>query len=247
MKQKIGTYTFNVEPYLCDLNGKATLSMLGNFLMKAASMHAEERGFGYDAMTAIEKAWVLSRLGIQINTYPSVYETVRVQTWIEDVNKIFTQRCFALLNESGEEIGYGRSIWAAIDIKTRRAVNLVEMDASLLNYIEADKQIPVEKIGKIANTTSEAVYLYTPKYSDIDINRHFNSIKYIEHFLDLFEIDTHKNKSVHEFEIVYLSEAFPKDKLTFHKEQISDNRFLLELKNSEKDESVCRASVRFKI
>ena len=245
MKQKIGTYTFNVEPYLCDLNGKATLSMLGNFMMKAATIHAHERGFGYDAMMAIEKAWVLSRLSIQINTYPTVYESVRVQTWIEDVSKIFTQRCFALLNKNGEEIGYGRSIWAAIDITTRRAVNLVEMDKRLLDYIEEDKQIPLEKIGKVESTTSEAVYLYTPRYSDIDINQHFNSIKYIEHFLDLFEIDIHKNKSVCQFEIVFLSEALPGNNLSFHKEQLRDNHFLLELKNIEKDESVCKASVQF--
>ena len=245
MKQKTGTYSFVVEPYLCDLNGKATLSMLGNFMLKAAATHANDRGFGYDAMMAIEKAWVLSRLNVQINKYPTIYETISVQTWIEDVSKIFTQRCFALINEGGEEIGYGRSVWAAIDIKTRRAVNLAEMDNSILDHIETERQIPLKKMGKIANTTSEPVYLYTPKYSDIDINRHFNSIKYIEHFLDLFEIDVHKNKFVHEFEIAFLSEALPKNKLSFHKEETGDGCFLLELKNSEKDESVCRASVQF--
>ena len=245
MKEKTGEFSFTVEPYLCDLNGKATLPMVGNFMLRAAAMHAEERGFGYETMMAIERTWVLSRFSLQINKYPVIYETVRVQTWIEDVNKIFTERCFVLLNQNEEEIGYGRSIWAAIDINTRRPVNIAEMDNKIFDYLGVDKQIPLEKIGKIANTTSEPVYVYTPKYSDIDLNQHFNSIKYIEHFLDLFDINMYKNKSVHEFEIAFLSEALPEHKFSFHKEQTGNNRFLLELKNSKTGESVCRASVLF--
>ena len=243
--EKIGKFTFHVEPYLCDLNGKATLPIIGNFMLRAAAMHAEERGFGYETMTAIEKTWVLSRFSLQINKYPVIYETVYVQTWIEDVNKIFTQRCFVLLNEKEEEIGYGRSIWAAIDINTRRPVNIAEMDNKIFDYLGEDRQIPLRKIGKIAGSTSEPVHFYTPKYSDIDLNQHFNSIKYIEHFLDLFDIDTYKNKSVCKFEIAFLSEALPKQKFLMHKEQIEDDHFLTELKNAENGESVCRASIFF--
>lgn len=47
----IGSYQFKIDAYLTDFSGKATLSMLGSFMLQAATIHAEERGFGYSYMT----------------------------------------------------------------------------------------------------------------------------------------------------------------------------------------------------
>ena len=53
-------------------------------------------------------------------------------------------------------------------------------------------------------------------YSDIDINGHVNSIKYIEHILDLFPIEYYKKYRIKKFDIAYIMESHNNDKLNFY-------------------------------
>ena len=69
-KNKIGAFHFVTEPYQLDFQGRMTIPMIGSWLMRAASVHASQRGFGFSDMTERHTAWVLSRLAIEMNAYP---------------------------------------------------------------------------------------------------------------------------------------------------------------------------------
>ena len=55
-------------------------------------------------------------------------------------------------------------------------------------------------------------------YNDVDINGHINSVKYIEHILDLWPIDWYRTHRIRRFEIAYVAEAHAGDQLSFYKE-----------------------------
>ncbi|MDR2468886.1 MAG: acyl-[acyl-carrier-protein] thioesterase, partial [Tannerella sp.] len=84
---------------------------------------------------------------------------------------------------------------------------------------------------------------YRVKYSDLDINGHFNSIKYMESILDLFEIEIYRAHPVIRFEIVYQAEGRYGMNLLLHRKQIADNEYVAAICNEGK--SICRAKVRF--
>ena len=64
---------------------------------------------------------------------PRAYEKFSIQTWVENVYRLFTDRNFAILNQEGKPIGYARSIWAMISMETRKpATCLLCMEARLL-------------------------------------------------------------------------------------------------------------------
>ena len=242
---KTGSYTFHVESYVCDFRGKATLPVIGNFILHAATIHAQERGFGYDAMINSNAAWVLSRLSIEMNEYPGYNEDFIVETWVEDVARFFTQRCFRFLNEAGETIGYARSIWAAIDIRTRRPIDIPAWRPDLSDYIDNTIQCLVEKPAKIPSVETELPVMgYSVRYSDIDINRHMNSIKYMEHTLNVFDLDIFKQKNIRKFEMVYLAEGKFGDKLKLYKKEINSREFLIDTKKEA--ESICRSRIVWK-
>lgn len=243
MKQysKIGSFRYNIESYVCDFRGKATLPIVGNFLLKVATLHAHERGFGYDAIVKDHTAWVLSRLSMEMYEYPVHDEEITVETWIEDVNRLFTQRCIRFINGKGEVIGYARSIWAAIDMNTRRPKDILSWRPDLAEYIVNDVDCPVRKPGKVPEVKGEAITGYTVRYSDIDINCHMNSIKYIEHTIDAFDLDIFKEKSIRFFEIAYLAEGAFGDKLKLYKEEVSPGEFIIDTKRE--DVSLCRCRV----
>jgi len=242
MLPKVGSFKFHIESYVCDFTGKATLPVIGNFILQAATIHAQERGFGYEAMTKSKAAWVLSRLSIEMKEYPEYDQDLIVETWVESVAKFFTQRCFSFIDSKGKIIGYARSIWAAIDLETRRPLDILAWRSDLVDFVDSEKKCPIGKLEKIPSVDeTEPVMGYSVRYSDIDINKHMNSIKYIEHVINVFDLSVFREKLIHKFEMVYLQEGIFGDKLKLYKQDFSANEYVIDTKKGE--ESICRTRI----
>lgn len=242
MKSTVGTYEFTIDAYLADFRGKATLPMIGGFMLQAATKHAEERGFGYSDMTSKQRVWVLSRIAIEIHEYPINDTIFTINTWVASVNRLFTERFFSFENKDGKEIGYARSLWVAININTRKPTNVFELK-DLVNYINTEKKCPIENMSKISPIKNNFVIAdnFTVKYSDVDINKHLNSMKYIEHLVDIFDIDMFKEKEIRRIEINYISEGHYGSKLDILKKQENENVFILEMK--DRNENICVSKI----
>ncbi|RHJ86664.1 acyl-[acyl-carrier-protein] thioesterase [Parabacteroides sp. AM08-6] len=241
-KNKVGEFHFITESYLMDFRGRITIPMIGMYLLHAASSHAADRGFGYDDMTERHTAWVLSRLAIEMTSYPAMSESVTLYTWVDEVGKLFTSRCFELVNGEGKTFGYARSIWAAIDMETRRPTLL---DVAGLGAYITDRPCPIEKPGKIAMVENDtAGESYRVKYSDLDVNGHLNSVKYMEHLLDLFDISMFREKEISRFEIAYQAEGKYGMELSLHNKEMAPDSYSMAICNEGK--AICRAAVTWK-
>ena len=242
--KKIGSYKFIAEPFHVDFNGRLTMGVLGNHLLNCAGFHASERGFGIATLNEDNYTWVLSRLAIDLEEMPYQYEEFTVQTWVENVYRLFTDRNFAIIDKDGKKIGYARSVWAMINLNTRKPADLLTLHGgSIVDYV-CDEPCPIEKPSRIKVATDQPCAKLTAKYSDIDINGHVNSIRYIEHILDLFPIDLYKSKRIQRFEMAYVAESYYGDELSFFEEEGSENEYHVEIKKNG-SEVVCRAKVKF--
>ncbi len=240
--ETVGLFHFKAEPYLTDFRGRVTLPMIGNYLIHAASSHASERGFGFNDMSEKNTAWVLSRLAIEMRKYPSAFDKIHLYTWIDEAARLFTSRCFELIDDHGSTFGFARSIWAAIDMQSRRPTLL---DTETLGQYIDERPCPIDRPGKILPIENKTEGIpYEIKYSDLDINGHFNSVKYIEHLLDLFSINQFKDHEVSRLEVAYLSEGKQGMPLTLHKYKVKPNDFAMAICHDGK--AICRASVIWK-
>lgn len=242
---KIGVYNFVAEPFHVDFTGKLTMGVLGNHLLNCAGFHAADRGFGIAELNENHYTWVLSRLAIELNDMPRRYEPFSIETWVESVYRLFTDRDFALVNKDGETIGYARSVWAMISMETRKPADLISLHGDSLNQYASDRECPIAKPGRIKVAQENPVSEYLIKYSDIDINGHVNSIKYIEHILNLFPMDTFREKQIKRFEMAYVAESYYGDTLNFYLEEKNENEFDIEVKKNNQ-EVVVRSKVIFK-
>ena len=242
---KVGTYSFVAEPFHVDFTERLTMSVLGNHLLNCAGFHAEERGFGIATLNENHYTWVLSRLAIELYDMPRAYEKFSIETWVENVYRLFTDRNFAILNADGKAIGYARSVWAMISMEDRKPADLLTLHGgTITDYICTEKECPIEKPGRIKLTERKAEGDYVAKYSDIDINGHVNSIKYIEHILDLFPMDTFREQRIRRFEMAYVAESYYGDKLTFCRQQVRENEYNIEVIKND-TEVVVRSKVEF--
>ena len=163
---------------------------------------------------------------------------------MENVYRLFTDRDFALLDKDGKKIGYARSVWAMINLNTRKPADLLALHGgSIVDYV-CDEPCPIEKPSRIKVTSTEPVATLKAKYSDIDINGHVNSIRYIEHIMDLFPIEMYKEKRIRRFEMAYVAESYYDDELTLYKDELGDGAFDIEVKKNG-SEVVCRSKVIF--
>ena len=243
---KVGIYPFVVEPFHADFTGKLTMGILGNHLLNCAGFHAADRGFGIATLNEDHFTWVLSRLAVEITgEMPSAYDKFSIETWVENVYKLFTDRDFAIINAKGEPIGYARSVWAMIGMETRKPADLLTLHGGgITNYICTEKECPIDKPGRVKVTTAEPDARVMARYSDIDINGHVNSIRYIEHILDLFPLSMFSERRLKRFEVAYVAESYFGDELSFYKEQKSENGFDVEIKKNDR-ETVVRSRVIF--
>lgn len=240
-KDLSGEYTFKVLPFEVDFRGKLTLPHLTNYILNTAGYHAEECGFGILAINQSNHSWVLSRLVIEMTVYPKHYEKIRIQTWVENVMRMFTMRNFAFLDKDGKVLGYARTIWAMIDQATRKPLDLVHTNIS---DFFCNKECPIPKSGKIPTLDGDPKETFTIKYSDIDINQHFNSSKYVEHIVDAFTLHKFEKRDIRRFEIEFIAEGKFNETIYLHKQESRDNEFVIELKN-ENQHTICKSKTWF--
>ena len=243
---KIGKYEFMAEPFHCDFSGRMFLGHLGNQMLNAADFHSTDRGFGMKYLMTIKRSWVLSRLAIEMEEMPAQYERFTIETWVESAMKFFTSRNFCVSDGQGRVYGYGRSIWAMIDTESRQPTDILAIDnGAINNWIVKDKDCPIDKGGRVKmDNMAELVHSIDTYYNDVDINGHINSVKYIEHVLDLWDIDWYREHAIKRFEIAYVAEAHQGDKLSFYKEQIAENEYCVRICKDDNVET-CRSKVTF--
>ena len=248
---KIGSYPFLAEPFHCDFTNRLFMGHLGNHMLNAADFHSTDRGFGMKYLLGIHRAWVLSRLAIEMEEMPPMYARFHVETWVESAMRYSTSRNFAVVGEDGKPYGYGRSIWAMIDTETRQPTDIFAInDGSINQWIVTDKVCPIDKGGRVKMGEDTAlVRSIETYYNDVDINGHINSVKYIEHVLDLWDMDWYRQHQIKRFEIAYVAEAHAGDRLCFYRAQTGDNEFCIQIVKTEPDSTesieVCRSKVTF--
>ena len=207
-------------------------------------------------LMSIKRSWVLSRLAIEMTEMPRQYTKFNVETWVESAMRYFTSRNFAVVEAQGaggteqedapRVLGYGRSIWAMIDTETRQPTDIFDIDnGAINNWIVKDKECPIDKGGRVKmGDDAELVRTIDTFYNDVDINGHINSVKYIEHVLDLWPLDWYKQHAIKRFEIAYVAEAHAGDQLSFYREQTADDEFCVRIVRTDGTEC-CRSKVKF--
>ena len=198
----------------CNPEKEMPLTLLMTRVIEIATLHANSWGVGYERLIQDNQAWVLSRVTIEMEAYPQVNTRYTVTTWIEDYNRHFSQRNMAVTDEQGRPLGYVRTIWMVIDLTSRASV-----DISKLGYISenvSERRCPIEPQTRLRPVSGGRVVDYTFGYADCDFNRHVNTVRYLEHLMNLFDLHRYDTQFIQRMEISFLRESHYGDTVTIH-------------------------------
>ncbi|MBR3022526.1 MAG: acyl-[Bacteroidaceae bacterium] len=230
----IGESHFIVESFHSDCTSHLSLAVLGNQLLNTAASHAEKLGIGRQALLEQHQAWVFSRLLIQMDHYPYEFETYSIKTWIDSVSRFFSNRHFAIFDAAGKAIGYATSVWALMDLDTRQALDIAQALPDHVDCVAPEHpDCPIARTTRARVTATEPAYTFRPLFCDIDYNGHFNSIRYIEHYLGALPLELLRERPVHRFEISYSTECRYGEELAVYVSNANADEYDLELRKAD--------------
>ncbi len=171
--------TFSIRSYEVEPGGRASVQAICQYLQEGASNHAKELGFSVENMIAHNLTWVMSRLHVEVDRYPTWRDRVKLTTWPSRQNGLMATREFLLHAPGGERLARATSAWLLIDLKRRRPVRLPDF---ILELLLPDRERALE--DSFAKMVPPEVDSYESRFdvrwSDLDLNAHVNNVRYVE-------------------------------------------------------------------
>jgi acyl-ACP thioesterase len=130
-----------------------------------------------------------------------------------------------------------------IDYNTRMPVDMNTM-AKAHEGNMVDAPAPCERPRRIGVVASEPVMKHKVAYSDIDFNRHMNTMRYIDLVFDSLPIEIPEQLSALRFDINFMKEARYGDCLSLMS-QSQDNTYQFAFRNDE-GEALCRMALEIR-
>jgi len=225
MEQTVEKYLqkIDIQSYHTDQYGKASLCSLFHFMLEAAWAHARIMDWGYDQLQNHDMFWVLSRMYVIIEKYPSWQDQITVKTWPAGTDGIYAHRQFIIENENKEVQLRANTSWLILDIKTKKIVLLRDHINTFPHYTGI---IACRQPERVRPTKPAGQLDFSPVlFSDLDINKHFNSVKALERVIDHFGIDFLNVHEPETIEINYLKEGLAGDFLAVSTDQSTENQY----------------------
>lgn len=235
---KVERYSYTADTFHCDFNHELCIGHLGNAMLNAADVHSTMRNFGMTYLNTIHKTWVLSRLAIEMEDIPVEHTPLCIETWVENAMKYFTKRNWCIKSEDGKVYGYGRSIWAMIDTETREPQDILAIhDGKIMDYVYPEKPCEMANVSRVMTPEMTEYTDFQVKYSDIDVNGHLNSMKYVDHVMDMFPMDHYRDYQLRRLEIAYVAEGHFGDTVRIYHLDEGNQTYAFKLCRVEEDKT----------
>jgi medium-chain acyl-[acyl-carrier-protein] hydrolase len=221
---KVFSENFTIRSYHTDLHRRLTIPKLCSFFQDIAGNHTVACGVGWEVMQEQKVFWVLSRLKIDVVSFPVWRQKIKVSTWSMGTDGLFAYRNFRVEDENGDVLVKASSMWLMVNTETRR---LVRPGDYMRDFPLCSDRILDEDPEKIP-ALKEPMLFDSAKvsFTETDMNLHMNNICYIERIINTYEFQFLMENQISGFEINFLKEAVPGDWLKAGSEKVSDCEFL---------------------
>ncbi|XP_068338560.1 palmitoyl-acyl carrier protein thioesterase, chloroplastic-like [Pyrus communis] len=187
---------FSIRSYEIGADRTASIETLMNHLQETALNHVKTAGLLGDGfgstpeMTVRNLIWVVTKMQVVVDRYPTWGDIVQVDTWVSASGKNGMRRDWIIQDlKTGQILTRASSVWVMMNKVTRRLSKMPdevrgEIESFFMNsppIVEEDGR----KLPKLDDKRADFVRSgLTPRWSDLDVNQHVNNVKYIGWILE---------------------------------------------------------------
>ncbi|KAG6539024.1 palmitoyl-acyl carrier protein thioesterase, chloroplastic-like isoform X2 [Zingiber officinale] len=187
---------FSIRSYEIGADRTASIETLMNHLQETALNHVKSVGLmgdGYGSTPEMSKRnliWVVTKMQVAVEKYPSWEDVVEVDTWVAASGKNGMRRDWHVRDfRTGQTVMRATSVWVMMNKQTRRLAKIPEeVKAEIVSYFMDRDPILDEDRNKFpkleANCADHVERGLTPRWGDLDVNQHVNNVKYIGWILE---------------------------------------------------------------
>ncbi|XP_068647475.1 palmitoyl-acyl carrier protein thioesterase, chloroplastic-like [Aristolochia californica] len=187
---------FMIRSYEIGADRTASIETLMNHLQETALNHARSAGLmggGFGSTPEMSKRdliWVVAKMQVLMDCYPSWGDVVEVDTWVSASGKNGLRRDWLIRDaNTGQTYTRATSVWVMMNKKTRKLSKIPEEVRGEIQPYFAHRDAIVDedsrKLPKLDENTADYVQKgLAPRWSDLDVNQHVNNVKYIAWILE---------------------------------------------------------------
>lgn len=204
---------FTIRHHEAGVDGTLRLAPLFDMFQDAAAEHAQILGCGMEYLQEQGRAWVLSRIAVEITRMPAIGETVTVETYPTGVERLFALRQFTVKDEKNAVIARATSCWLLLDAVALRPLRIAEtLGRDLPQNEDKPRHFPVPaKIAPLPENVTELGY--TVRLSQIDVNRHLNNAFFAAFVQDMAGALTGEHRMPVTLQILFQHAALPGEEI----------------------------------
>ena len=235
---------FRVTSADTDMYSRIRPGSLVNFLIQSAIDSADSLGFGYGDIGKQNLFWVLSRITMEIYRPLLWKETVEVETWPKNVEKLLYLRDFLLRDGDGTVVLRAVSGWLAVDVEEKRIKKIKGIDKDYFKFLR-DKHAVSEPPEKLPPVNDGEGFNITAQYCDIDLNKHVTTTRYVDWIMNSFTPEFHLSHYPQKLSLNLMKETKAGETIRLVR-GVNDNKYYsFEGFNVDKKTSAFRACVKF--
>jgi medium-chain acyl-[acyl-carrier-protein] hydrolase len=240
----IWTESHRIRSYEVDFARKLTIEGVLRCFQEAAWNHAEHLQLGYSHLRQSHRAWVLSRMTLQVHAYPDWNQPVTIRTWPRGSQSLFALRDFEMLDQGGRQMIGATSGWVVIDMNSRRPqrIDPILGPIRIIPELRAIGADPARISGSVSSPSPQPIAV---KYSDLDLNDHVNNASYVRWMLDSYPIEFHRRHRIRSLVINFLAEVSALDSVALMTREVTPLQVLHTLTRQIDGSEVCRAEVEW--
>ena len=198
-----------ITPDEADFTGKWRPGDIFRAMQRAAEIHANALGWGYEVLKQKNIAWVLTRTQLQMAEYPKVWDKITIATWTGLIKHSVFPRYFEFRAEDGTVLGKSVTLWVLLDLKERSMVSADKAQIEVPADQGHEPAMPFPAAPRELRGVEPRIIEKRPAYMDFDINGHVNNTRYIDWLCDLFEPECYREKYICDLTVNYAGEILP--------------------------------------
>ena len=246
---------FSVRGYEVDSSNRAKVQTLCEYMQESSGNHAVKLGVSLESLQERGFTWALSRMQIAVSALPVAGEQVEVETWPVNIERLLSRRDFRMTGQDGRVLARAVSHWVVVNLATRRLERMQGLidPENMTNEQEAMQSSDLRLPSVTAEHENAS---FKVRLSDIDRNRHVNSVRYLDWVCESTPAMTRNTAMLSYAEIIFKAEALYGDEVavrsaeTMSQEQHMDKTkqiFNHSLHRVSDQRELARACTRWKI
>ena len=172
-----------IKVYESDALGRSSFPALCDYIQDMAWRHYNNVEKALGSLLPAGQVWLMTRLEVEVINLPGWQDIIEVETWSRGIEKFYAHRDFVITGNDGKEAARGTTTWVVLDTVNNKIARLTDLASRWPSRAEVSSlNRDAEKVGQLKDPLYGPEY--TVQYSDMDVNRHVNNVKYVKWMFD---------------------------------------------------------------